>query len=306
MVIGGRDKCMLGRPETTNESGLAIAAPIIAFAGGKLVEQGADLLSEHLHDIVNSESNVLTVNVRSEYFYHLSRATRDRWTYTPALDCLVIVRGKVGAFDARSLVGSAAKLDPRARFRIIQGQVIDFPVLRALGLADYPELYIEAAFQRDDLETVFRLVPLVIYYRQTSVKAPPDKHLELTVTVGFYAPDGRPLGLLPLRIPDIQVGVDYATEGMAFDNPWLAMPPPPTGRALLKALASRPFADMDATPVNVTVAVEETSTPSQFLVFMSHVLASGKSEAGHATEEQLRTLLRNSGRQSSSEHVRQD
>ena len=156
---------------------------------------------------------------------------------------------------------------------------------------DYPDLYLELALERGAFDTVFRLQPRVIYYRQTSVKVPADKRVDLNIVAAFARPDGTSLGVLPLRLAGLQVGVDYPPEAMTVSNPWLPMPERPDPAVLMKSPLGQLAAQLTVTPINLTVTVEETGAPQRFLAFLSHLLAGSKADLGKAAEDATRQML---------------
>lgn len=60
--------------------------------------------------------------------------------------------------------------------------------LRSLGLADYPEFYLELAVERDPLNTAFRFRPQFLYIRKPRLKVQPGKGFDLNITLAFSLP----------------------------------------------------------------------------------------------------------------------
>ncbi len=293
VFLGAREICRTKPPATTTENAVALLTPLAAAVAGKVVQSGTGELSNYVAGVLRNESAAITLNVESTYLYQFQKDIKGHWVVSPALDCVAIVRGRYGALDTRSLAASAVKMDPRQRFgRPDEHRVLDFTVLRDLGLADYPDLYLELAVERDVFNTTFRLKPQVIYYRQTSVRVPNDKRVDLNIVLAFSRPDGTPLGILPLRLSGLQVGIDYPPEAIKVTSPWVTMPQRPDSKALLASSLGRLGAVVPAVPTNVTVSIEETGTPQPFMVFLSRALGGSEADLGKATNEGVREILK--------------
>src|ERR1700722_11448158 len=95
VMIGGSEFCLVNPPTQSTETGLTILAPLAAALAGKAFDIGYDALSNYLNDVIKSETSSLSVSVKSTYFYRMTKED-GAWTARPALDCIVIARGRSG------------------------------------------------------------------------------------------------------------------------------------------------------------------------------------------------------------------
>jgi hypothetical protein len=296
LMGAGSFACPVNPPTRTTESALMIAAPLIASAVGGLLSSGAAALSTYIDGIVREETSAVNVVSTGDYFYQLSKRSGGKWEAKPRLDCLAIARGTIGRVDEKSLNKTAAMADPNGHFGKHDGGTNDFQVLRGLGLSDFPEIYLELAIERDQLNTVFRMRPQFLYIRQPRIKIQSGGKFDLNVTLSFSLPGaGAPFAILPMHFPNLVSGAVFATTDLTSDNPWAAMPAPPETRRMPEEIRSL-LASLPATPFNVTVTVEETSAPSKFLVFISQLLSRNNESIGKAAESSTAEILKNSNK----------
>jgi hypothetical protein len=273
VMIGGSESCLVNPPTQSTETGLTILAPLAAALAGKTFDIGYDALANYLNDVIKSETSSLSVSVKSTYFYRMTKQ-EGAWTAQPALDCIVVARGRSGPLDVKALKAVAPAQDPKGRFsKVAADGSWSFPVLQRLGFSDYPDVYLEFAFERDPMDTVFRLQPRIAYLRQTSVKPTSDGKVDLNLTLAFSQPGAAgSSSILPFRLSKVQPGSDLPLDAMTVDNPWAPMLPPPDS-TLTQGERTKLFAELPATPVNLTVTLEETGAPGKFLSFMSRLMA---------------------------------
>jgi hypothetical protein len=294
IISGGREACLVNPPSKPTETALSIVLPLLASLGGKAAESAHDALADYIAETIKADSKSLTIAVQSTYFYRMKKSAEGKWGAEPSLDCIVIARGRPGPMDAPGLRLFAAKVDPKSRFSKIDANGDRaFSVLQALGFSDFPDLYLEFAFERDSLDTVFRLQPRVIYYKQASVKPTPDGKVDLNLTVSFSEPGhSSPSAVLPFRVPEVQVGSDTPVESIGVDNPWAPMLSPPDEK-LSDSSRAKLFSSFPAAPTNLTVTLEETGSAGRFLVFLSRFVNSSKSDVGNSAADILKQLVTN-------------
>ncbi|NOJ39055.1 hypothetical protein [Bradyrhizobium australiense] len=291
VLAGGREACLINPPTKPTETGLTILAPLLASLGSKAAEIGYDALSNYISETIKAQESSLTVAVKSAYFYRLKKGAEGKWGAEPALDCIVIARGRPGPIDVLGLRLFAQRMDPRSRFsKVDEKGERSFPILQTLGFSDFPDLYLEFAFERDPLDTVFRLQPRVIYYKQPSVKAAADGKLDLNLTVTISQPGlSTPSAVLPFRLAGVQAGADVPIDGVSIDNPWAPMLPPPDEKFANNERAKL-FSSLPSTPSNVSITLEETGSASRYLVFLSRFLNASKSDINNSATELLNQL----------------
>jgi hypothetical protein len=288
VMIGGRDSCLVNPPKTTTETGLTILAPLATALASKAIDIGYDALAQYLNEVLKSETSSLSVSMKSTYFYRMKKSPEGTWTAEPVLDCIVIARGRPGPLDVNALKAAASAQDPKGRFgKVGENGVWSFPVLQRLGFSDFPDVYLEFAFERDPMDTVFRLQPRVAYLRQTSVKPASDGKIDLNLTLAISQPGATgPSVILPFRLSKIQPGSDLSLDAMSFDNPWAPILLPPDS-TFTQSERVKLFATIPATPANVTVTLEEAGSPGKFLTFLSRLMSKSQGDISAAASQLL-------------------
>lgn len=290
VLAGGKDTCLTTPPSKSTETALAIVGPLVASLVGKAADIGYDALSNYVTQTIKDDSTFLSVTLRSGFFYRLRKEASSEWVAEPALDCIVVARGRLGALDAASLKTIAQNADPKGRFaKVAEDKSITFPVLQRLGFAEFPDLYLELALERDALSSVFRVQPRVVYLRQTSLKsATPDGKVDLNLTLSFSQPGASsPSAILPLHIPGVKTGSDLSVASLSLDNPWAVMITPPDPKTL-QIPGNIPFSQIPVTPINITATLEETGTPSRYLVFLNNLMNKARPDVSSAVSELLK------------------
>ena len=290
VLAGGKDTCLTNPPSKTTETALAIVGPLVASLAGKAADIGYDALSNYVSQSIKDDSTFVSVTLRSGFFYRLQKAASGEWVAEPALDCIVVARGRLGAPDTAGLKAFAQNVDPKGRFtKVGEDKSISFPVLQRLGLAEFPDLYLELALERDALSSVFRIQPRAVYLRQTSLKAPPpDGKVDLNLTLSFsQAGASSPSAILPLHIPNVKTGSDLPVANLSLDNPWAVMITHPDPKTL-HIPDNIPFSQIPVSPINITAALEETATPSRYLVFLNNLMNKARPDVSSAVSELLK------------------
>lgn len=290
VLAGGKDTCLINPPAKTTETALAILATLGASLAGKAADIGYDALSNYVSQTIKDDTTFLSVSLRSGFFYRLKKDSSSQWVPEPALECIVIARGHPGPVDAVGLKVFAKNVDPRERFsKVSEDKSVSFPVLQRLGLSDFPEVYVELVLERDALNTVFRVQPRFVYLRETSLKSPPaDGKIDLNITLAFAQPGaGSPTAVLPLRIPNVQIGSELPLTNISLDNPWAVMIDPPDPKAL-RIPESTPFAVIPVVPINITATLEETGTPGKFLEFVNNLMNKARPDVSSAVGELIK------------------
>lgn len=287
VLAGGKDTCLINPPAKTTETALAILATLGASLTSKAADIGYDALSNYVSQTIKDDTTFLSVSLRSGFFYRLKKDASSQWVPEPALECIVIARGHPGPVDTAGLKLFAKNVDPKERFsKVSEDKSVSFPVLQRLGLSDFPQVYIELALERDALNTVFRVQPRFVYLRETSLKSPPpDGKINLNITLAFAQPGASsPAAVLPLRIPNIQIGSELPIANASLDNPWAVMIDPPDPKAL-RIPENTPFAVIPAVPVNITATLEETGAPGKFLEFVNSLMNKARPDVSSAISE---------------------
>jgi hypothetical protein len=139
------------------------------------------------------------------------------------------------------------------------------------------------------LSSVFRIQPRVVYLRQTSLKiAPPEGKINLNLTLSFNQPGANsPSAVLPLRIPDVKIGSDSPPASLALDNPWAPMIAAPDIKTL-HVPDNIPFSQIPVSPINITATLEETGTPSRYLVFLNDLMNKARPDVSSAVSDLLK------------------
>ncbi len=291
IVAGGREACLVNPPVRPTETALTILAPLAAALGSKAADVGYDALSDYITETIKADAKSLTVAVKSAYFYQMKKGADGKWSAQPGLDCIVVARGRPGQVDVQGLRLFASRVDPKNCFsKFDQNGEPSFPILQTLGFSDFPDLYLELAFERDALDTVFRLEPRVIYYRQASVKPTDEGKVDLNLTISFSQPGvPSPSAVLPFRLSAVQVGSDVPIDGISVDNPWAPMLVAPDEK-LIDNDRVKLFSAFKATPINLAITLEETGSAGRFLVFLSRFVNASKSDVSSSVTELLNQL----------------
>jgi hypothetical protein len=289
IIIGGKDSCLVNPPTKTTETALAILVPLITAVGSKAIDIGFDALTDYLNETLKNEASSISVSMRSIYFYRVKKSPEGTWGTEPALDCMVIARGHLGPVDVSVLKVSASKQDPKGRFgKVSETGVWSFPVLQRLGFSDFPDVYLEFVFERDPMDTVFRLQPRVAYLKRTAVKPTADGKIDLNLTLAISQPGNTsPSVILPFRLAGVQAGSDIPLEAMSLDNPWAPMLAPPDA-TFTQGERAKMFSNIPATPANVMITLEETGSQSKFLSFLARLMSKSKGDISSAATDLLR------------------
>jgi hypothetical protein len=274
VLLGSEEVCLLNPPAHGPESALALAAPVVAAAAESTLNAGMEALSDYLAQQIGQESSAVSSLVRSAYLYELKKAGPESWEAKPALSCIAIA---LGSPDAMPTAASNNQNSKEGNTPSEKPATSNDP-LKRLGFNGPPDLYIELALQRDALSTAFHLQVRFVQLKRTSVRLSPAGSIGVNLVVAFSEPDANgPFAILPLSLPVLYPDKRNDVVALSYSDPWGVLPKPPDTRTFSQN-ALRTLSSIRASPVNVSVTVEETGTANKFMLLASHLVGAGKTK----------------------------
>lgn len=276
---GPSDNCFIVRHASSDASESAIAT-VLATAGVAIADSAVRhsfaALQAGLAQAAEGKATITLAGAATS-LYDAKRNADGDVSVLPRLQCISVAIAQFGdpeCGEDRAFAAAAARSDPAGRF---QANEPGCPVAAIMGIREHPHLYVELHVEHHPTAAAFRLVPKVIYRRNSEAGGDSD----LMLNVGLFAPaandngggNGTRVATAILDLSAIEVGKDYRDiESLAIESYWTPMPAPPDEAELKRMMASA-GATAEVTPVNVVVTIEEREAPSAVARFFASIFA---------------------------------
>lgn len=283
---GETEGCQLSTVEASESP--ALVGALIAAVVPHVIDYGTEAFSAYLDKLTSARTSDPTVRIASGYLYELGSDEKP-----VPFQCLTIVRGVFGHPPQGGT--SNTKLDPAGRFSA--------DALDALGLADYPELYLEFHVETSPSSQAFdiRLAPKVVYFRETAARDPGRGKKNIDLAIALFTStrdvtdrDSSTFAVIPIQLRDVLIGSDTPPELLDFDNPWIPISAPTTEEInVAKAFLEEGISPVRFKPVNIAVTLQETEDNSAFLEFVSKVFKSAEGDIKTVLKDEAKELTKN-------------